>query len=394
MVTLSAKFAEVAKDNVPTHFSPNAVAPFFYPQGGRPCNPPTAKHPVMKKLPLTVFVLFASALASAAQSTQITPENILTEYPLPLDHSYPTDITSSKDGSLWFTEEGAGGRKYNKIGRITTNGVITEYDVPGRPSNIVAAPDGSMWFLSHVSDFDDSRERPDRICRIKLLSDGFVELKEYTLPRNGPKPRALAFGREGTLWYTRGTKIGRMTADGGAAEFPIPGSSTDDILGKSGLGGAGNVTLGTDGAIWCTYRFDTIVRFANGGDIKVFRLPNSEEHYLQSLWPDVDGAIWYVDSGTKRIGRISSQGTVTEIKLKLGSSPIRVVAGPDGAMWYTDANYKVGRIELPDQKITEIPIAKEAKQPGGIAITVGPDNAIWITLAEANKVCRLTTKRP
>ena len=56
---------------------------------------------------------------------RITTAGVVTEYPVPTAGSYPGSITAGPDGALWFTE-GAG----NKIGRITTAGVITEYPVP------------------------------------------------------------------------------------------------------------------------------------------------------------------------------------------------------------------------------------------------------------------------
>ena len=45
-----------------------------------------------------------------------------TEYTIPTLGSQPTSIAAGPDGALWFTESGS-----NKIGRITTAGVITEY---------------------------------------------------------------------------------------------------------------------------------------------------------------------------------------------------------------------------------------------------------------------------
>jgi len=48
------------------------------------------------------------------------------------------------DKALWFTEFIAG-----KIGRITTTGTITEYNIPtpdSTPRGITAGPDGALWF--------------------------------------------------------------------------------------------------------------------------------------------------------------------------------------------------------------------------------------------------------
>ena len=56
---------------------------------------------------------------------RITTSGVITEYPLPDPMSIPYAITAGPDGALWFTEFGNG-----KIGRITTAGVITEFVLP------------------------------------------------------------------------------------------------------------------------------------------------------------------------------------------------------------------------------------------------------------------------
>src|SRR5688572_7134399 len=57
----------------------------------------------------------------------------------------PVGITPGPDGRLWFTEYDA-----NKIGAITTAGVVTEYSTGltarAGPNRITAGPDGRLWF--------------------------------------------------------------------------------------------------------------------------------------------------------------------------------------------------------------------------------------------------------
>ena len=60
----------------------------------------------------------------------------------------PFGITAGADGALWFTEANA-----NKIGRITTGGVITEYAIPTAnsfPLNITTGPDNAVWFVEEA----------------------------------------------------------------------------------------------------------------------------------------------------------------------------------------------------------------------------------------------------
>jgi len=50
----------------------------------------------------------------------------------------PLSIVAGPDGALWFTEYYA-----SKIGRITTAGVLTEYQISSHSDDIVAGPDGA-----------------------------------------------------------------------------------------------------------------------------------------------------------------------------------------------------------------------------------------------------------
>src|SRR5260370_24738188 len=69
-----------------------------------------------------------------------------TEFQLPKG-SGPIDITTGSDGALWFTD-GTGLR----VGRITTDGVITEFPIPiplgvssSLPYHITAGAHGPLW---------------------------------------------------------------------------------------------------------------------------------------------------------------------------------------------------------------------------------------------------------
>ena len=78
----------------------------------------------------------------------------MTEYPLwgpshASNGSGPTSITAGPDGALWFPESNEDYFTHT-LGRITTDGVITEFDVPALNINyssaITTGPDGALWF--------------------------------------------------------------------------------------------------------------------------------------------------------------------------------------------------------------------------------------------------------
>src|SRR5438128_2059168 len=96
------------------------------------------------KMPKIRFCVIGLLLAGAV----VCPSQVtFNEYPLPTGNSQPYGITGGPDGSLWFTEQLG-----NKIGRITTAGVITEFPIPtsgAYPGDIAAGPDGNLWFTEY-----------------------------------------------------------------------------------------------------------------------------------------------------------------------------------------------------------------------------------------------------
>ena len=81
---------------------------------------------------------------------KITMNNVKTEYTLNSDVR-PKQLVAGSDGAVWFVETQH--PTYNptpSVGRITTNGTITEYAIPGTSVNpytsIALGPDDALWF--------------------------------------------------------------------------------------------------------------------------------------------------------------------------------------------------------------------------------------------------------
>ena len=63
--------------------------------------------------------------------------------PLP-EYTQPINITTGPDGNLWFTELCG-----NKIGRITTDGAVSEFPIPtpySTPWGIASGRGNKVWF--------------------------------------------------------------------------------------------------------------------------------------------------------------------------------------------------------------------------------------------------------
>lgn len=89
-----------------------------------------------------------------------------------------------------------------------------------------------------------------------------------------------------------------------------------------------------------------------------------------------DGSMWFTDDGTPAIGRIATDGTITEFSsgLPYGASPYSIVAGPDGNMWFSDfRGVAIGEV-TPQGTITEFDAPQYANS-NAMGITFGPGGA-------------------
>jgi streptogramin lyase len=196
------------------------------------------------------------------------------EYPIPGGTSDPSDIVLGPDGALWFTEF------QPVIGRITTDGSLTEFPLP-------------------------SKENPG----------GF---RSYAT--------GISVGPDGALWFGFLDRIGRITVDGTVTTFPTAAHAT---------------TAGPDGNVWFT-RGSGIGRITPAGDVTLFDVPDATDTFYITSGPDQN--LWFTDFSGNKIGRMTPTGEVTTFPLSgIQKYPRRIVAGPDGNLWFTEF-YGIGRV--------------------------------------------------
>ncbi|HXC98548.1 MAG TPA: hypothetical protein VN048_04340 [Verrucomicrobiae bacterium] len=151
-------------------------------------------------------------------------------------NSRPGNITTGPDGNLYFTEQLAG-----RIGRITTNGVITETAISPTntsPLDITTGPDGALWFTQAATNL---------LGRI----DTNLNITQFVLPTNNSagaiadEPNGITLGKDGNLYYTDSPSgiVGRATVSGTnftVTQFYTPTTNANPWL----------ITSGPDGNIW------------------------------------------------------------------------------------------------------------------------------------------------
>lgn len=134
----------------------------------------------------------------------------------------PEWIVAGPDGALWFTDTVT-----NRIGRITTAGVIKLFPLPKgwkSPGEIVATAD-ALWFTVG-----------NQPLLGKMTPQGIIKPVKILAPA-----RAIAAGAEERIWYTNGVRtIGWINADG----------TSDYVLVHEENGGVRALAAGPDGAMW------------------------------------------------------------------------------------------------------------------------------------------------
>ena len=82
-------------------------------------------------------------------------------------------------------------------------------------------------------------------------------------------------------------------------------------------------------------------------------------------------------------------GVFTEYPLPISPSfPTDITVGPDGALWFTEALDRIGRITV-SGSLTEYAVSPGGSQPNGIV--AGPDSALWFLADGGNYIGSVTT---
>ncbi len=337
-----------------------------------------------------MVVLVSSTSIAAAQAAQpscmppdTVPSDRITEYTIPTTNSEPWGMTAGPDDALWFGEG-------TNIGRIAIDGTVTEYPLlvahtdlhfsPSGPDGLVSGPDGAIWFIDDIQNKIGRMTTEGEITEYAIPSGMETQDNNY-LPYTTSLPRGLVVGADNALWFTERLthKIGRITAEGKITEYPTP------TLGSGPLG----IALGSDGALWFTEDGRRqIGQITTDGKITEYPLPESENGGpALRIAAGSDGALWFTENYPPKIGRITTDGDITEFEMCPGTGPVGITAGPDKAIWFTEYNgNRIGRISI-EGAITEYVIPTPRSKP--YSIVAGPDGAIWFTELYGNKIGRL-----
>lgn len=337
----------------------------------------------------------------------------------------PTAMTVGPDGALWFTSFAN-----DRIGRIdTATGTITTFEAGANidgPSHITTGPDGNLWFTNantaRIGRLDPDTEVVSSFAHPALLD-----------------PRGITAGPDGNLWLTLASGCFGVVTPAGAVTVrylsgePCTNTTSNGLLGtiiSAGgslwyayhrwivrhdlttgesrswddgyndtyrTGGVSAITEAPDGSIWLARSYGTA---SCGGRAGFFRIDPATNQiasrggtgcytdYATSLTVRPDGSAWFPIAeyySNRRAGRLNTFGEATffgDSPTVNGAWPSEMVAGPDGALWFTMRDTdQIGRI---DPEGPEVRIALSAPTSVGtgrnIDYTVTIRNTGTVTL--------------
>jgi streptogramin lyase len=194
----------------------------------------------------------------------------------------------------------------------------------------------------------------------------------------------IAVGSDGALWFTSPgatPAIRRMATDGTVTAF------TDPALGRPR-----SIAAGPDGALWFTdLLFNSIGRITTAGVITTYATPGID---VDQIVAGPDGAMWFSSPATfpGSIGRITMAGVMTEFVVAGAPHVKSLTAGPDGAIWFLATSYGfssntelMGRMAMDGSSVTYT--IQGALNP--FSITNGPDGALWFTDSQRGSLERV-----
>jgi streptogramin lyase len=279
-------------------------------------------------------------------------------------------------------------------------GLVRASAATAEVGSVLLTPDRDLWFID-VAANEIGEIRPNATVRWFKASVA------------GDERDALSLGPGGGIWFTETTarKVGHITSTGALREFTVPLPPAHGSTGPLSFGrleppelpGPGSIVAGPDGNLWFTNGGSDvgvsgvyggqIDRITPAGTVSEYQIP-SPDSQPDRLVAGPDGNLWFTESTLRGgvIGRITPQGTITKFVLpevhERVNETFGIAAGRDGALWFTDQlrgpgpwTSRIGRI-TPAGDIRYFALPSREVQADDIAL--GADGDMWFTASGSN----------
>jgi streptogramin lyase len=114
-----------------------------------------------------------------------------------------------------------------------------------------------------------------------------------------------------------------------------------------------------------------------GPTVDYFFIPTGSSN-PRSIAVGPDGNLWFGEADGNRIGRITPKGVISEFRIGRSKNPYGITAGSDGNLWFTErTGNKIAAISTAGTLLHEYAVPSSDAQPYDIA--AGPDGNLWFT---------------
>lgn len=290
-------------------------------------------------------------LLAVAQPTTAAPGD-LTPYLVGIGAT-PVDIITGPDGTMWTANEGA-----NSISRVTTDGQITSFPVPGvGPNSLTFGPDGAVWFTYSGT-----------AAVGRMATNGSAQ--NYPTGVANGQGSDIEVGYDDNLWFTMpdAQLVGRISTSG-------------NVIRYSGVGAAESITRGPrrSGQMYFSAGTDGLGSIATTGTRGTVSAPGA-----RSTGPiaNVGGNIWFgmTDAqGQVKLGKLTN-GSTAQFSLPQVTAIDQIAAGSGDTIYVTDtAGSRV--VHVTDAGAVAA-IFNAGANPN--AATLGADANVWVAAGAAN----------
>ena len=292
----------------------------------------------------------AESHGTTPQIAQITASGATTQYNLPATDAAGTvnGLATDKAGNVWYSiatpSAGAPGGMSGKIGRISPNGAISEFQLPYAndvPGQMALGPDGNMWVAvsSTTLGFGIAKVTPTgEVTRIAINGTAM--------------PTWLAAGSDGGGWFVQGNQIDRMNpSDGTLKTFAMPKPTDGSAVDLSNA----QLTLAGDGNLWFI-GLGGLSQITPTGHVTTLPAPGAS---ITSLSTASDGNLWISflppSTGTLSttpgavVARVTTQGATSIVTDRADATNIpvwRMAGGPDASLWLNEGGATIGRLNI------------------------------------------------
>jgi streptogramin lyase len=291
---------------------------------------------------------------------------VITIYSAPTDHGAQLQLASGIDNSLWVTMVTIGSiMKFGLTGKAEIYATPTANSAP----EAITQVGKSMFFTEWATP-----------CAGSITAAG--KITEYTTPLGETQSTGMTLGADGAAWFvTDYSGIGRITKAGKDKQYYFTDDSTQPTA----------ITLGPDGNIWfIENQGDYVGKMTTKGKVTEYNAGFGGGSYSFGITTGGDGRIWFADAHNNRIGAIKTDGTgLTYYSTGLTGTPITIVGGPDGNLYFGETAAVVGRITTAGV-ISEYPFTASEGSFPILSIVTGPDGNIWFANNGHSQVGKLT----